>query len=154
MATDLLRQVPAAHLLAAALCAGLALALLGREAHAGLALSAGAAALLAVVIAPARVPLLALALVLAGLWWGSVRLDALDASVLENEVGRAALARVEVTGPARRSEFAVRVPVRILRFGRDELVERACLDLPPEEAVGRLVRVQGRDLPPGLHLAQ
>ncbi len=134
MATDLLRRVPAAHLLAAALCAGLALALLGREAHAGLALSAGAAGLLAVVIAPARVPLLALALVLAGLWWGSVRLDALDASVLETEVGRAALARVEVTGPARRSEFAVRVPVRVLRFGRDELDERARLDLPPERA--------------------
>jgi competence protein ComEC len=134
VATDLLRRVPAAHLLAAALCAGLALALLGREAHAGLALSAGAAGLLAVVIAPARVPLLALALVLAGLWWGSVRLDALDASVLETEVGRAALARVEVTGPARRSEFAVRVPVRVLRFGRAELDERARLDLPPERA--------------------
>jgi competence protein ComEC len=134
VATDLLRRVPAAHLLAAALCAGLALALLGREAHAGLALSAGGTGLLAVVIAPVRVPLLALALVLAGLWWGSVRLDALDASVLENEVGRAALARVEVTGPARRSEFAVRVPVRVLRFGRDELDERARLDLPPERA--------------------
>ena len=134
MASDLLRRVPAAHFLAAALCAGLALALLGREAHAGLALSAGAAGLLAVVIVPARVPLLAFALVLAGLWWGSVRLDDLDASVLETEVGRAALARVEVTGPARRSEFAVRVPVRVLRFGREELDERAHLDLPPERA--------------------
>ena len=134
MASDLFRRVPAAHLLAAALCAGLALALLGREAHAGLALAAGAAALLAVLIARARVPLLAFALVLAGLWWGSARLEALDASVLENEVGRAALARVEVTGPARRSEFAVRVPVRVLRFGRDELEERARLDLPPERA--------------------
>jgi competence protein ComEC len=134
VASDLLRRVPAAHLLAAALCAGLALALLGREAHAGLALAAGGAGLLAVAIGPARVPLLALALVLAGLWWGSVRLDALDASVLETEVGRAALARVEVTGPARRSEFAVRVPVRVLRFGREGLDERARLDLPPERA--------------------
>ncbi len=134
MANDLFRRVPAAHLLAAALCAGLALALLGREAHAGLTLAAGAVALLAIVVAPARVPLLAFALVLAGLWWGSARLEALDASVLENEVGRAALARVEVTGPARRSEFAVRMPVRVLRFGRDEVDERARLDLPPERA--------------------
>jgi competence protein ComEC len=131
---DLLRRVPAAHLLAAALCAGLALALLGREAHAGLALTSGGVGLLAVLIAPARVPLLAVALMVAGLWWGSVRLDALDSSVLEDRVGRAALARVEVTGPARRSEFALRVPVRVLRFGRVELRERARLDLPPERA--------------------
>ena len=54
MAVDLLRRVPAAHLLAAALCAGLALALLGREAHAGLALTAAGAALVAVFVAPAR----------------------------------------------------------------------------------------------------
>ena len=78
--------------------------------------------------------LFVVALVLAGLWWGSVRLATLDASVLEEEIGRAALARVEVTGPARRSEFAVRVPVRVLRFGRVELHERARLDLPPERS--------------------
>ena len=134
MAVDLLRRVPAAHLLAAALCAGLALALLGREAHAGLALTAAGAALVAVFVAPARTVLFVVALVLAGLWWGSVRLATLDASVLEEEIGRAALARVEVTGPARRSEFAVRVPVRVLRFGRVELHERARLDLPPERS--------------------
>jgi competence protein ComEC len=131
---DRLRRVPAAHLLAGALCVGLALALLGREAHAGLALAAVGLGLLAVAFAPARVPLLAVALALAGLWWGSARLEALDSSVLEEEIGHAALARVEVTGPARRSKFAVRVPVRVLRFGRVELRERAQLDLPPERA--------------------
>jgi len=77
--------VPAAHLLAAALCVGLALALLVREAHAGLALAAGGIGLLAVFFAPSRVPLLAVALVLAGIWWGSARLEALDSSVLEQE---------------------------------------------------------------------
>jgi competence protein ComEC len=128
-----LRRMPAAHLLAAALCVGLALSLLGREPHTGLAVAAGGIGLLAV-FAPARVPLLAVALVLAGLWWGSARLEALDSSLLEREIGRAALARVEVTGPARRSEFAIRVPVRVLRFGRGELRERAQLDLPPERA--------------------
>jgi competence protein ComEC len=131
---DLQRRVPAAHVLAAALCAGLALALLGREAHAGLALAAGGSGLLAVALAPARVPLLAVALVLAGFWWGSVRLEALDSSVLAQQIGRAALARLEVTGPARRTEFSFRVPVRVLRFGREELRERARLDLPPERA--------------------
>jgi competence protein ComEC len=131
---DLLRRAPTAHVLACALCVGLALALLAREAHAGLALASGAVGLLAVVLAPARVPLLAVALVLAGLWWGSARLEALDSSALEREIGRAALARVEVTGPARRTEFALRVPVRVLRFGRDEIRERARLDLPPERA--------------------
>jgi competence protein ComEC len=131
---DLQRRVPAAHVLAAALCAGLALALLGREAHAGLALAAGGSGLLAVALAPARVPLLAVALVLAGFWWGSLRLEALDSSVLAQEIGHAALARVEVTGPARRTEFSLRVPVRVLRFGHEELRERARLDLPPERA--------------------
>ena len=134
MGSDLLRRVPAAHLIAAALCAGLALSLLGREAHAGLALAACGAGLLAVALAAVRLPLLAVALVLAGLWWGSARLETLDASVLDDRIGRAALARVEVTGPARRSEFSVRVPVRVLRFGRIELRERARLDLPPERA--------------------
>ena len=134
MELERLGRAPATHLLAAALCVGLALALFLREAHAGLALAAGGLGLLAIAFAPARVPLLAVALVLAGLWWGSARLEALDSSVLEQEIGRAALARVEVTGPARRSEFALRVPVRVLRFGRDELRERAQLDLPPERA--------------------
>lgn len=129
-----LHRVPAAHLLAAALCLGLALALFARQAHVGLALAAGGVGLLAVLFAPARVPLLAVALVLAGVWWGSARLEELDSSVLEQEIGRAALTRVEVTGPARRSQFAVRVPVRVLRFGRVELRERAQLDLPPERA--------------------
>ena len=133
MLRDRLERVPAAHLLAAALCVGLALALLLREAHAGLLLTAGAAAAGALSVDRARLLFLAAALLLAGLWWGAVRLEALDRSLLEPEIGRAALARVEVTGPARRSEFALRVPVRVKRFGPLELDERARLDLPPEE---------------------
>jgi competence protein ComEC len=86
------------------------------------------------VLGPRRVAALALALGVAGWWWGSARLDALDRSVLSTRVGRASLARVEVTGPARRSEFAARVPVRVLRFGDLALDERARLDLPPERA--------------------
>ena len=82
----------------------------------------------------AAVPLLACALLLAGLWWGSYRLAALDRSLLEPEIGRAGLAVVEVTGPARRSEFAVRVPGSGAPLRRLELDERARLDLPPDAA--------------------
>jgi competence protein ComEC len=126
--------IPAAHLLAAALCAGLALALLVREAHAGLALAGALLGLVALVQDAGRLVFLASALILAGAWWGSMRLDALDRSLLEPEIGRAAAARVEVTGPARRSEFALRVPVRVRRFGRAQIDERARLDLPPQRS--------------------
>jgi competence protein ComEC len=131
---DELRRVPAPHLLAAALCLGLALALLLREARAAVALGAAALALIALAVEAGRTLLLAAALALAGVWWGSMRLEALDSSRLEAEMGRAALARVEVTGPARRSEFALRVPVRVRRFGALEPDERARLELPPERS--------------------
>ena len=129
-----LANLPAAHLLAGALCAGLALALAVRVADPLLALAAGALAVGGLVAGSWRAAFLGGALVLSGLWWGSVRLEALDSSLLEADIGRAAPARVEVTGPARRSEFAVRVPVRVLRFGRMDLRERARLDLPPERS--------------------
>jgi competence protein ComEC len=127
-------RLPAPHLLTGALCVGLALALVVRESGGGLALAAAAFALLGLAAGRRRAAFLGGALALAGLWWGSVRLETLDASLLETEIGRAASAQVEVTGPARRSEFAVRVPVRVLRFGSVELSERGRLDLPPERA--------------------
>ncbi|MGH3061901.1 MAG: hypothetical protein ACRDNA_10890, partial [Gaiellaceae bacterium] len=127
-------RLPAPHLLTAALCTGLALALVVRESGGVLVLAAAAFALLGLAAGRRRAAFLSGALALAGLWWGSARLEVLDSSLLEAEVGRAAAARVEVTGPVRRSEFALRVPVRVLRFGAVELSERARLDLPPERA--------------------
>ena len=132
MIGERLERIPPAHLLAGAFCAGLALALLLRDAHPGLLLVAAGLGLSSPFGRSAVVPLLACALLLAGLWWGSFRLAALDRSLLEPEIGRAALAVVEVTGPARRTEFAVRVPVRVRRFGELEPDERARLDLSPE----------------------
>ena len=126
-----LEQVPAPHVLAACLCIGLGLSLVLREARLGLALAALALGGLALVVDDLRLPVLAAALLVAGAWWGGVRLEALDSSALADELDRAALVRVEVTGPARRSEFALRVPVRVRRFGDLELDERARLDLPP-----------------------
>jgi competence protein ComEC len=77
-----------------------------------------------------RLPTLALALVLVGWWWGSVRLDALDRSVLVPEIGRSAGATVVVTGPARKTPFAIRVPAEVRRFDSRVLRERVLLELP------------------------
>lgn len=127
-------RLPAPHLLAGALCSGLALSLVVRAPGAVVALAVASLAGLSLLAGPRRASVLAAALLTAGWWWGSLRLDALDQSVLAAEIGRVARARVEVTGPARRSEFAVRVPVRVLRFGLLEVDERSRLDLPPERA--------------------
>ncbi len=148
-----LERAPAPHVLCAALCSGLGLALAVRRDSLELALAAAALCALALAAERGRVFLLAAALLLAGLWWGSVRLDALDSSRLEAEVGRAALARVEVTGPAKRGTFALRVPVRVRRFGELALDERARLDLPlgrapPQGAILEVVSTVAEPRPP------
>jgi competence protein ComEC len=131
---NVLSRVPVPHLLAGALCFGLA-ASLGTRGSSPLlgAVSVGLGAT-ALAKPRARAAALVAALLFTGWWWGSVRLDALDHSVLREEIGRAGPALVEVTGPAKRSTFAVRVPVRVLRFGREAPDEPARLDLPPGRA--------------------
>jgi len=127
-------RVPAPHLLAASLCAGIALSLAFRSSSFLVGVAALAFAAVGMSEERGRAALLALALLFAGLWWGSLRLDALDRSELAAEIGRAGPALVEVTGPARRSPFEVRVPVRVLRFGDQTSGERARLDLPAGRA--------------------
>jgi competence protein ComEC len=127
-------RVPAPHLLAAALCSGLAASLAVRSSSALVGVAALALAATALAERRSGVAVLAAALLLAGWWWGSLRLDTLDHSVLSAEIGRAGPALVEVTGPARRSPFSVRVPVRVLRFGDDAPDEPARLDLPAGRA--------------------
>jgi competence protein ComEC len=78
----------------------------------------------------ARLPACALALVLVGWWWGSARLDALDRSVLAPEIGRSGLATTIVTGPVRKTPFALRVPAEVRRFDSRPLRERVLLELP------------------------
>jgi competence protein ComEC len=77
-----------------------------------------------------RTALLAAALLVAGCWWGSLRLADLDGSVLIEHVGRTALARAEVTGPARASAFTLRVPVQVVRFDGLVVREPSRLELP------------------------
>ncbi len=81
-----------------------------------------------------RLALAALALACAGLWWGTVRGDALDRSYLVEQLGREAPARVVVTGPARHTPFAIRVPAEALAYGATRIRERVLLELPPERA--------------------
>jgi competence protein ComEC len=126
--------VPAPHLLVASLCAGLAGSLVARGSTTLVGVAALALGAVALAEPRGRAILLASALLLAGWWWGSARLDALDRSMLVAEIGRAGPALVEVTGPPRRSLFAVRVPVRVLRFGEQAPDERARLDLPAGRA--------------------
>ena len=129
--------------MAVAFCVGLAASLVARITSPLLAVVALALAACALAEPRVRLVGLAAALLLAGSWWGSARLDSLDHSVLEREVGRAGSAMLEVTGPSRRSPFDVRVPVRVLRFGEETPNERARLDLPAGRAPpqGSLLRV-------------
>ncbi len=78
----------------------------------------------------ARPVLLAVAVLLAGWWWGTLRLEAFDRSLLAPEIGRSAPAEVVITGPARHSEFAIRVPAEVRLFGDRALRERTLLELP------------------------
>jgi predicted membrane metal-binding protein len=130
MSERLLRGYP--YALAGSACLGLAAANAVRIGSAvivalAVGLAAGAAFAGEFVL---RVALLAVALGLAGWWWGSAQVDALDASALVPHVGEAEPALVEVTGPARRSSFAMRVPGKALRFGSLAVHEPVLLELP------------------------
>jgi competence protein ComEC len=114
--------------LALSLCAGLALANVARV---------GVAAC-AVVLAVALVGLPRLAVGVAcvavvGWWWGSVRLDRLDHSVLAVHVGEAARVQVVVTGPARSGRFEQRVAGTV--NGEPVLLELAKGRSPPQGAI-------------------
>ena len=127
--------IRAPHALAAATCGGIAAANAARLAHPALAaLAVGIVAAAAWAEGERRVALIAVGLALAGWWWGSVRLAALDRSVLAGRLGTAERALVEVTAPPRRTKFALRVQARVRRFGSLRLGEAALLALPPGRA--------------------
>ena len=120
------------HVLLACLCLGLAGANLVRGASLVVVLSAlGLVAASLLLPVRWRLPALGVALALTGWWWGSARLDALDRSALLPRVGTAERALVAVTGPSRRSQFDVRVPAQMQRFGQHEVREPVLLRLPP-----------------------
>ena len=110
-------------------CIGLALANAVRAPEAAVA-ALVAAAIIAASLPRGRLPACAVALALAGWWWGSARLEALEGSVLASEVGRSAAVRVVVTGPVRRATFSLRVPAEVRRFDERAVRERVLLELP------------------------
>jgi competence protein ComEC len=137
------------QLLAAALCVGLASATALRSGS--VALPVVATALFGVATAAsghARLGSLALALALAGWWWGSMRLDALDRSPLAWRAGSAARTRLVVTGLSRLGRYDVTAPALIVRFGSTVVQEPVLFRVPqgrapPQgaiiETVGQLV---------------
>lgn len=119
------------HFFVAALCLGMASANVARL---SLLATTIATALLLVAAATAdeslRPTLLVGCLVLAGWWWGSARLDALDRSVLLSRVDTAERSLLVTTGPARTSRFQLRVSAQVRRFGRLRFREAVLLELP------------------------
>jgi competence protein ComEC len=123
------RLLPA-HLVLAAAAVGLVASLAARTGEPmfpALAIVAAAALLLP---PAARIGGAACVLALVGWWWGGARLDALDASVLRGDVGRAGRALVVVTGEPRVGRFDQRQFGRVLRFDGRRLDERVQLELP------------------------
>ena len=97
-----------------------------------------------------RLALAVVALACAGLWWGSLRGDALEQSFLAARLGEEAPARVVVTGPAPRTPFSLRIPAEVLRFGTTRIRERVLLELPPERAPpqGAVLELRARPVAP------
>jgi competence protein ComEC len=116
-----------AHLLGCAVVLGLAASTATRSSL------AGTAALVVVAIAQPRVALVC-ALVLAGWWWGSARLQALDRSTLAPYVGTAGRVRVHVSEPPRRGRFDVRVRGIVRRWRGTPVHEPVLLKLPASRA--------------------
>lgn len=135
------------HALVACLCLGLAASVAVRGSS-PLVAAAAAAVGLGAAAAHARLRLasLALALLLAGWWWGSVRLDGLDGSTLAAFEGDSARTVAVVTGPARRGAFALRIPAEVKRFGRLLPDEDVLLLLPLGRAPpqGAILELAGR----------
>jgi len=123
-------------LLATALCAGLAVANGARVGLVVLALPGAVAAAVALAGRDrrARVAAAACAVGLAGWWWASHRLSALDASVLAPRIGTAERALVETEEPARPGRFETRVRALVVRWGDLRPHEPVLLELPPGRA--------------------
>jgi competence protein ComEC len=77
-----------------------------------------------------RVAALGAVLAVAGLWWGTLRLDALGDSLLAADIGESGRAELVVTGPARVTPWAVRVQSETRAFRGKPLRERVLLVLP------------------------
>ncbi|HVU77729.1 MAG TPA: ComEC/Rec2 family competence protein [Gaiellaceae bacterium] len=132
-----------AHLIALACVAGLAFANVLRL-HAPF--WAGAVAVAASLVVPRPVWRVALVVAVAAWWWGSVRLDELDRSVLAAQVGTAGRGVAVTTAEARAGLYDQKQFARLERYDGRTLDERVELELPlgrspPQGAVLSLLAV-------------
>jgi competence protein ComEC len=127
----------APHLALASLCLGLAASNVLRITVVAGAVAVAVALGAAAAANTGRLAGIAVALVVAGLAWGSARLEVIDRSPLASEIGRAGHVRAVVTGPARRSPFELRVPATTLSFGTRRVREPVLLKLPLGRAPAR-----------------
>lgn len=119
------------HSVAFALCVGLALANAARAGFVLVAAAVGLATAAFVLVAGAkRQVCCGLALVCAGWWLGSARLETLDRSQLAPRIGTAARVRAVVTSIPRIGRFDVRAEAKILRYGELRPDEPVLLRLP------------------------
>ncbi len=118
-------------LLVVSACCGLAASLVLTVPF--IAASAAVLAALAVALCvggPARVAALAVVLALLGLAWGSLRMEALRASVLRARIGETGQASLVTVAPARRSQWSTRVIAELREFRHEPVRERVLLVLP------------------------
>ncbi len=94
--------------------------------------SRSCAALVAVLMlgGSARLAAIAVAVAVVGLGWGSLRMEALGASVLGAELGETGVAELVTVAPARSSPWSTRVIAMTREFRRTPVRERVLLVLP------------------------
>jgi competence protein ComEC len=138
-------------LLVVAACLGLAAANWAQPPALVLAVIAGAGAVGVVQGGErARLAVLGASLAALGLWWGSLRVEALERSVLAGRIGDIEPARVVVQGPPSVTRFAVRAPGEVRTFGGLTLRERVLLELPEGRAPpqGAILALRARPVAP------
>ncbi|HEY2353973.1 MAG TPA: ComEC/Rec2 family competence protein [Gaiellaceae bacterium] len=120
------------HVVMGAACVGCALANAARPPVLTLALAAGAAGVVASVLADprGRVVAAAAAVALGGWAWGSVRLAELDHSALVSRIGTVEHAVVEISEPPKAGSFDQRARGVLLRWGTLHPREPVYLELP------------------------
>ena len=118
-------------LLVGAVCVGLALSIwISLPLAAACALAVCASAGILRWTGAARLAAVGVALAVVGLAWGSLRMDALRASVLVHELGESGVAELVTVAPARSSPWSTRVIAVTRRFRHVPVRERVLLILP------------------------
>lgn len=131
-----MKRLLPAHVLAVSAVVGLAFSDLVRAHGFGWLAVAPVATLV-----PRRLAMGAVLVALAGWWWGSTRLDALDRSPLLAEAGRAGHALAVVTAEPRIGMYEQRVFARVLTFEGRRIDEPVQLELPLGRAPPQGARV-------------